>query len=173
MEILKCLRFPSGSSSRAISPKLVSAAFRASPGSAILVPHHRCRFPNRLRWAVHQSALNSSAGELAPGNGQARWRGPARLAQMNRNPNAIYFVWGRTDEEIEAILADAAARGDLGPSDPNACILWSGRGLPASGWQLYRDLTELEDEALDANVRAVAEEGRLREDFDTPQVQLT
>src|SRR5215207_272202 len=79
-----------------------------------------------------------------------------KLEGRRRQTGMIYFVWGRTDEEIENLLTDAVADGDLGPTDPNACVLWNGRGIPASGWRAYKDLTDQEQDALDANLRRVA-----------------
>ena len=79
-----------------------------------------------------------------------------KLEGRRRQTGMIYFVWGRTDEEIETLLTDAVAVGDLGPTDPNACVLWNGRGIPASGRRAYKDITDQEQDALDAHLRRVA-----------------
>jgi hypothetical protein len=68
----------------------------------------------------------------------------------------LFFVWGRSEEELDAILSEALSNSEIGPSDPNVCILWNGKELPAPCWRRREDLTEEEAQALTANLKARA-----------------
>jgi hypothetical protein len=77
------------------------------------------------------------------------------LEARRREPGMLFFVWGRTDEEINGILANALEQGELGPTDPNVCVLCENDPMPQSGWKVYRKLTKREDGVLFGRIRAI------------------
>ena len=79
-----------------------------------------------------------------------------KLECKRRDPKMIYFAWGRTDDELDSILAAAFSNGELGPQDPNVCVLCEEGRMPVSGWRMYRKLNEEEDKALLARIERVA-----------------
>ena len=83
-----------------------------------------------------------------------------KLEARRREPGMIYFAWGRSADELDAILADAFKNGELGPEDPNVCVLCDAEDIPASGWKTYRTLSEREDELLFGRIKSVVEASR-------------
>ena len=79
-----------------------------------------------------------------------------KLESRQRDPGMIYFAWGRTYGELDSILAAAFSNGELGPQDPNVCVLCEEGSVPVSGWRVYQKLTEEEDKALFARIERVA-----------------
>ena len=79
-----------------------------------------------------------------------------KLESHRRKPDAIYFVWGATDEEIDGLLSEAVARGELGPDDPTACVICQCEPMPVSGWRDHRQLTEAEHKMMRARLEQIA-----------------
>src|SRR4051812_34532278 len=80
----------------------------------------------------------------------------SKLESRRRPAGSLYFVWGRTDQELDAALERAIDNGELGPSDPNVCILCLCEPVPASGWRDYRRLSERERADMKASIRRIA-----------------
>ena len=82
-----------------------------------------------------------------------------KLEARGREPGMLYFAWGNTDQELNEVIAQALATGDLGPKDPNVCVLCEDGGVPASDWRVYRKLPEDEKDILFARIEALVRDG--------------
>jgi hypothetical protein len=94
-----------------------------------------------------------------------------KLEARTRQPGMLYFVWGRTDEEIDRILAHAVSHGELGPTDPNVCVLCENEPAPRSGWKIYRQLPEEEKDVLFTRIKQIAGDPRYEKTLPAHQIR--
>src|SRR5215217_9339277 len=93
-----------------------------------------------------------------------------KLEARRREPGTIYFAWGRSADELDAILADAFKNGELGPDDPNVCVQCEDGPVPTSGWKVYRQLSKEEKDVLFSRIEQIA--GDLQYNKTLPEHQV-